>query len=201
MHARSNTRFSPQKLLWSSSSVYHKDCELFFAELHLDFRHETNHCQALSQETITWLPTIQETVHAYKTWAVGGLNYLMTLAFMTPAKFYENGKWRDWGIQMNNNKNFFCLKETKLNHVQATEGKCSKLPLPFLSNLALQALIIKVMHGASVIQFFILSPSHRHAGFYKPTLERYSPFLLLTSISLLPFLINFVKFSTLHWQK
>ena len=102
---------------------------------------------------------------------------------------------------MNNNKNFFCLKETKLNHVQATEGKCSKLPLPFLSNLALQALIIKVMHGASVIQFFILSPSHRHAGFYKPTLERYSPFLLLTSISLLPFLINFVKFSTLHWQK
>ena len=46
---------------------------------------------------------------------------------------------------MNNNKNFFCLKETKLNHVQATEGKCSKLPLPFLSNLALQALIIKVM--------------------------------------------------------
>ena len=96
---------------------------------------------------------------------------------------------------MNNNKNFFCLKETKLNHVQATEGKCSKLPLPFLSNLALQALIIKVMHGASVIQFFILSP------FYKATLERYSPFLLLTSISLLPFLINFVKFSTLHWQK
>ena len=46
---------------------------------------------------------------------------------------------------MNNNKNFFCLKETKLNHVQATEGKCSKLPLPFLSNVALEALIIKVM--------------------------------------------------------
>ena len=102
---------------------------------------------------------------------------------------------------MNNNKNLFCLKETKLNHVQATEGKCSKLPLPFLSNLALQALIIKVMHGASVIQFFILSPSHRHAGFYKPTLERYSPFLLLTSISSLSFLIIFVKFSILHWQK
>ena len=40
--------------------VYHEGCELFFAELHVDFRHETSHCQALSQETITWLPTIQE---------------------------------------------------------------------------------------------------------------------------------------------
>ena len=105
----------------------------------------TSHYRALSQETITWLPTVQEAVHAYKTWALGGLNYVMTLAFMTLAKFYENGKWRDWGIQLNNNRKFFCLKETKLIHVQATEGKCSKLPLPFLSNLALQPLIIKVI--------------------------------------------------------
>ena len=58
--ARSDTRVSPQKLFWSASSVYHKGCELFFAEVHVDSRHETSHCQTLSQETITWLPTIQE---------------------------------------------------------------------------------------------------------------------------------------------
>ena len=35
------------------SSVYHKGCELFFTEVHVDFRHEASHCQALSQETTT----------------------------------------------------------------------------------------------------------------------------------------------------
>ena len=31
-------------------------------------------------------------MHAYKTLAVGGLSYVMTLVFMTPSKLYENGE-------------------------------------------------------------------------------------------------------------
>lgn len=59
-------------------------------------------------------------MHAHKTWAVRGLRYVMILAFMTPAKLYENREAEEFNLTIT--KTFFCRKETKLNHRRRQES-------------------------------------------------------------------------------